>query len=222
MTKIWDLWIRLFHWSLAFLVLFLIISGTTGAGFYDWHRPAGEAVLVLLLFRFLWGLMGSSNVRLHHLVSNPIHALQHLFALFKSQPGQYRGHSPAGAWATLALLLCLSIQAGTGLFIADEDELIEGAFYGTFSSSTRDLLLTIHEWNATVLQVLLCLHVAMIALYFFVGRQNLLLPMITGKAHWRNSAAIPEVHFGKWWAGLVVIILSVLLISVIVGSPLPL
>jgi len=220
MTKVWDLWIRLFHWSLALLVLFLIISGLTGVGFYDWHRFAGEAVLVLLVFRLLWGLVGSSNVRLYRLFANPIHALRHLINLFKSQPTQYRGHSPAGAWATLLMLLCLSVQAGTGLFIADEDELIEGAYYGALPSTTSDVLMTIHHWNATILQIVISLHIVMIAMYFFFGRQNLLRPMITGKMRWHNSTSLPSETFGRWWIGLILLGGSILLNYVFTGWPL--
>ena len=70
-VRIWDIWVRLFHWSFAVSVVFMLISGGTGWLFFDWHRTVGEWVMVLVVFRILWGFVGSSNARLSKLLHSP-------------------------------------------------------------------------------------------------------------------------------------------------------
>ena len=77
----WDVWVRLFHWSLALAVGFQLLSGLTGFEFYEWHNRVGEIVLALVLFRLLWGVVGSPNARLSELVAGPRAVLAHFAPL---------------------------------------------------------------------------------------------------------------------------------------------
>ena len=203
--KIWDIWIRLFHWSLAFLVVFLLISGTTGWQFYEWHRTGGEVVFALVLFRLCWGLVGSSNARLHTLFANPRSALKHLSHLFRGNPAPERGHNAAGGWAVLTMLALIAFQAGSGLLIADEEEFIEGAFYGSLSYSLSAELLQLHKMNATAIKAIVVIHVLMVLLYFIRASQNLIKPMLTGTMKWPSQRDIPSVTFQKSLIGLVIL-----------------
>ncbi|MFK7853567.1 MAG: cytochrome b/b6 domain-containing protein [Granulosicoccus sp.] len=217
MVRVWDIWIRLFHWSIAISVVFMLISGATGWLFFDWHRLIGEWILALLVFRLLWGFLGSSNASLIHLVRSPKEALDHLLALFKRRLHSERGHNAAGGWAVLLMLLLLTIQAVTGFFIADEDELVEGALYGSLSSASTDLMYRIHHLNAELLQVVVIVHVAMVFTYLLYGRQNLILPMIHGSMQWLDNLDVPKVTFQRIWVGGVLFALSALLIGYIAG-----
>ena len=201
LVKIWDIWIRLFHWSLAALVLFLLISGTTGWQFYEWHRTAGETVLALLLFRLCWGLVGSDNARLTALVTKPLHALKHLVGLVKGRIPPERGHNSAGGWAVLAMLSLIGFQAISGLVIADEEEYIEGAFYGVLSDDLSYELLKLHIMNATIIKVVVAVHVLMILVYALRASHNLLTPMITGHIKWPSNVEVPYVGFQKGFVG---------------------
>lgn len=60
---VWDLPLRIFHWSLAVLVVAAIISGKIGGNAFDWHLPIGYAILTLLLFRLVWGIVGGYHAR---------------------------------------------------------------------------------------------------------------------------------------------------------------
>jgi len=202
--KIWDIWIRLFHWSLAACVLFLLVSGTTGWQFFEWHRSAGEIVLSLLFFRLCWGFVGSSNARLTSLFANPLNALQHLTALLKGHVPVERGHNAAGGWAVLLMLALIAFQAISGLLIADEEELIEGAFYGTLSSSMSTRLLHLHHLNATVIKVVVAVHIMMIAIYAIRASQNLLKPMLSGVMRWPANVEVPHVDFQRGLIGLLI------------------
>jgi len=216
-VRIWDIWIRLFHWSIAISVAFMLISGSTGWLFFDWHRTVGEWILALLVFRLLWGFFGSSNASLLNLVRSPKEALDHLLALFQRRLHSERGHNAAGGWAVLVMLLLLTIQAVTGFFIADEDELVEGALYGNLSSASTDLMYRIHHLNAELLQVVVIVHVAMVFAYLLYGRQNLILPMIHGSMQWLDNLDVPKVTFQRIWVGGVLFALSALLIGYITG-----
>ena len=210
---IWDIWIRLFHWSVAVSVVFMLVSGSTGWMFFDWHRTVGEAVMVLVGFRILWGIVGSSNARLWQLVRSPRAALGHFRDFFKRRLHSERGHNAAGSWAVLAMLAMIMVQAGTGFFIADEDELIEGALYGNLSSATSDLLYRIHRTNAELLQIVVIVHVIMVFAYLLFGRQNLISPMIHGSMTWLSSTPVPAVFFQSRWVGAVLLAICILLVG---------
>lgn len=213
LLPVWDIWIRLFHWSLALAVLLLLYTGLTGNLFFEWHRLLGEFVLLLILFRLFWGVVGSSNIRLSRLVRNPVQVLKHLRALISRDVPVEREHNAAGSWAVLAMLLLLGTQAITGMFIADEDEFIEGALYGSLDSGLSDWMYRVHMINAELIQVIVCLHVIMIAAYYFYARRNLLLPMVSGKLNWPDDTHLPAVSFQRWWIGLVCLLVSAALVG---------
>lgn len=200
--RVWDIWTRTFHWCFASAVIFLLISGETGWLFFDWHRSIGEFVLLLVVFRLLWGFFGSSNSRLLPLVSNPRLAFSHIVELIRGNALQVRGHNAAGGWAVLAMLLLVSFQAASGLFIADEDELIEGKFYGLIDYELSEKLLHLHHLNARFLIIFTCLHVFMILFYLLRARQNLIKPMITGQMLWKQSNTPPTIRWTPVWIGM--------------------
>lgn len=214
-VRIWDIWIRCFHWSLVATVLFLLFSGETGWQFYEWHRYAGEFVIFLLMFRIGWSMVGSSNASLPKLIVAPKRALLEIRNLVSGKTEAHRGHDAAGGWAVLALLLLISIQAITGIFIADEEELIEGAFYGGLSTQQTDWLLRIHHLNAGVLQLLVLLHVVVILAYAVRAGRNLLTPMITGFMRWPDTQKVVELRFQRPWIGLLLMLFCALVVGVL-------
>lgn len=208
---IWDIWIRLFHWTLATAIIFLLVSGETGWQFFEWHRLVGEGVLALVLFRVCWGLVGSSNASLIRLIASPRRAFLHLRHLVSGKVEPERGHNAAGGYAVLLMLLLIGFQATSGLFIADEDELIEGVFYGVLSSSASDQLYTLHHWNAGLIKAVVILHVLMVLIYLLRAGQNLVKPMFSGRIQWPQDTALPELRRGESVLGLVLFGCTVLL-----------
>lgn len=185
----------------------MLFSGKTGTLFFEWHRQVGEFVLALLLFRLIWGFVGSSNARLLPLMVSPRVALSHLRQLAQRRVKAERGHNAAGGWAVLLMLALLIFQAVSGIFIADEEELLEGRFYGVLSSSTTQQLLELHELNSGFLITFVIVHVLMILLYKLRAGQNLILPMITGKMQWPDSEKLPDYTAQRWWVGLLLLVL---------------
>lgn len=218
MIQVWDLWVRLFHWSLAASVGFLLISGETGVGFFDWHRLAGEVVLALLAFRLLWGLLGSDNARLRSLVQHPKHALGHLRQVLRRDVPQERGHNAAGGWAVLFMLGLVSLQALTGMFIADDEEWVSGAWYGVLPTDVSNTLYNIHHTNAELIKILVLVHIGMIVIYALYVGQNLVKGMITGRMRWDESRqAIPDVQFASVRKGCLMAAVVAVLVAWAVG-----
>ena len=215
--RIWDIWIRLFHWSLALAVGFLLYTGLTGNLFFDWHKTAGEFVLMLIVFRLVWGVVGSSNARLGQLIKSPVQAVKHLKQFAARDLPQERGHNAAGSWAVVAMLSIVGTQATTGLFIADEDEFLEGAFYGNVSSDFSDLLYRIHHINADLIKIIVALHIGMVVLYLLYAKVNLLKPMITGKFRWLSDKVAPDVKFQHWWVGALSLFFCAAAVGLLLG-----
>lgn len=178
---VWDLAVRVFHWALVALVVALIVSGKIGGNALDWHKRFGYAVLALVLFRILWGFVGGTHARFASFVRGPRHALSYLGEITGRTPARfYAGHNPLGGWSVVMMLLALGVQAGTGLF-SNDDIMIEGPLFKLVSKETSDSITGIHELNAYVVFALVGLHVAAILYYWLVKRDNLVLPMITGR-----------------------------------------
>ncbi len=217
LVRIWDIWVRAFHWSLAISVTFMLISGATGWLFFDWHRTIGEVVMMLVLFRLLWGIVGSDNARLLVLLNHPRKVLKHLNDLFKRRLHVERGHNAAGSWAVILIMAMIAVQAGTGFFIADEDELLEGALYGNLSGSVTDLLYRIHRTNADLLQIVAIVHVVMVLVYMVYGRQNLIMPMVTGSMKWLSDKVVPQIFFQANWVGVLALVISGAIVGYFAG-----
>jgi len=162
------------------------------------HRYIKAWVLVLLLFRVIWGFIGSSNTSLVGLIVNPLKAFSHLAQLLRGTTAQTRGHNAAGGWAVIIMLLAILFQAISGLFIADEDELIEGVFYGELSSGASEQLLHLHHLNAEFIMVLVAVHIAMIFFYLIRAGQNLIKPMLTGRMGWHADQQPPAARTVCW------------------------
>ncbi|MGD9209382.1 MAG: cytochrome b/b6 domain-containing protein [Desulfobacteraceae bacterium] len=197
-VMVWDLPTRLFHWILVFLVIISFVTGHTGGTAMDLHMQSGYAILVLLLFRLIWGWIGSHTSRFSFFVKGPKTVIQYATALLKKDSPQYLGHNPMGGWSIIALLATLMIQVITGLF-ANDDILTEGPLYIWVSKSTSDWLTGIHEANQGLITLLVALHVLAVFFYFFYKKENLIRPMITGVKQWhKNTTELSSV--GMWRA----------------------
>jgi cytochrome b len=212
-VRIWDLPTRLFHWSLVLLVAFSAITGEFGEDlplkFMDWHRLSGYAILALLLFRLVWGVIGSTHARFASFVRGPSAALRYVQEILGRAPAtRHLGHNPLGAWSVLGLLACLAVQVGSGLFIADEDLGVEGPFAKLVSSGVSDTLAEVHEGSFGVLLALIGLHLSAIAFYLFSKGENLVRPMITGLKQLPPEEGAGAAKGGHFLAGVLVMAMA--------------
>jgi len=184
----------------------MLFSGKTGNFFFDWHKPVGEFVLALIMFRIIWGFIGSSNAKLLPLMAGPSAVLVHLKELIAGRVKPERGHNAAGGWAVILILLLIGFQAVSGMLIADEEEFVEGRFYGLLDESTMFTLLSLHKANSNLLMTFVVVHILMIAIYRFWGKQNLLTAMITGRMKWPEDEPAKPYTPQRGWVGFCLVV----------------
>ncbi len=177
-VRVWDLPTRLFHWLLAAAVVGLVITGNLGGNWMTWHQRLGLAVLALLLFRLVWGLIGGHWSRFAQFVYSP----RTLWAYLRGHADARVdvGHSPLGALSVFALLAVLAAQVGTGL-ISDDEIAFVGPLAHLVSSDTAYAATAWHKgWGKVLLLSLVGLHLVAIAVYHWVLGKALVPPMVHG------------------------------------------
>ena len=178
MTRVWDLPTRIFHWALVLFTIGLAATGLIGGNAMLWHMRFGFAVLSLLLFRFVWGLIGGHWSRFASFIYAPGTVRAYLKG--EGKPEHSAGHNPLGAGSVFAMLLFLLAQVGSGL-VSDDDIATSGPLSKFVSNAVVSAATSYHKnVGKYVLLVLVVLHVAAIVFYLMKKRQNLIAPMIYG------------------------------------------
>jgi cytochrome b len=173
--RVWDWPVRLTHWGFA---LFIPLSWWTAENsLWAWHERSGIALLGLLLFRLIWGVIGTRTARFAAFVKGPGAVLAHL----RGKGGAIVGHNPLGALSVVALLAAIAAQVGMGLFAGDPYDGLTGPLNPLVGVSTADAITDWHESFYWVLGGLVALHLGAIAFYAIVRRANLVGPMVTGR-----------------------------------------
>lgn len=188
---VWDLPTRLFHWLLVAAVAGAWISGEKEA--FDWHMRFGYLALGLILFRILWGLIGSETARFSSFLRGPRDIAHHVAEL--RAPGRlapHVGHNPLGALAVVGLLALVGIQAASGLFTSD-GVLTDGPLVAHVSGRVAALARTIHLNNFNILLAIIALHVLAIFAYAGLKRLDLVRPMVTGRLAVSDDVAAPRI-----------------------------
>ena len=172
--NLWDLPTRVFHWLLVIAVGAALITGNLGGAALEWHGRIGLAIVGLIVFRVVWGLIGSSHARFASFLPTPASITAYL-------RGQWRGigHNPLGALSILGLLALIALQLSTGLF-GNDDIAFNGPLFALISKDLSDRLTGIHGLTSNALIALIALHLAAIGFYAHVKKDNLVKPMITG------------------------------------------
>jgi cytochrome b len=178
--KVWDLPVRLMHWGLVVAVLGAWLTRELEGDWFAWHTRFGYAVLLIAATRIVWGFVGTRHARFGDFVRGPRAILRYLREGTGADGQRIVGHNPLGALMVLAMLAMLLAQALFGLF-ANDEALETGPLYGYVSDDTSDLLTSLHERLFDVIAVAVAVHVAAALLYLWVKRENLILPMVTGR-----------------------------------------
>lgn len=193
--RVWDLPTRLFHWLLPVLVLGLWYTGTQGSLMLEWHFYLGYALIALIVFRLLWGIVGSRSARFSDFLYGP-KTVWHYVRHWRRPQTAYLGHNPIGGWMTVVMLVMLAATAITGLF-ANDDIFMSGPLASEVSYATQREMTGLHKWLFDGLLVLISLHVLAIVVYWLVRRENLLTPMITGRKQINSPKESDEIRFAS-------------------------
>lgn len=165
-VKVWDGFVRTFHWTTAGLV-FLAYFTTDGPRVV--HFDAGYAVFALALLRLMWGLVGPPYARFSSFVRGPRDVVAYLQSLREGHPRRYLGHNPAGAAMIVIILLLLVIVPVSG-WLSTTD-----AYFGV------PWVDHLHHMSGHLLMILVGVHVAGVVVSSWLHRENLIIGMITGR-----------------------------------------
>jgi cytochrome b len=171
----------------------------------EWHKKLGYFVLGLILFRILWGIVGSQHARFASFVRGPATIIQYLRDIKNPTAPRWLGHNPLGALSVIAFLTVVGLQAATGLF-ADDEILMSGPYAESVSKAVSDLLTNIHKINSKVIIGLVVAHLLAIGYYVFIKHDNLVKPMITGEKSSNDGQfqpVLPENARPIWLSWLV-------------------
>ncbi|MBU3610381.1 cytochrome b/b6 domain-containing protein [Polynucleobacter wuianus] len=173
--RVWDLPIRLFHWLLVLCITGSLITINLGDSVIEYHAYFGYSILTLLIFRIIWGFVGSRHARFASFFPTRAGILEYL----QGKSPRMLGHNPIGALSVFALLFVLSVQVFTGLFVDDEIA-FQGPLAKYVPNAVVSFLSEIHEGNQVVIYTLIAIHIAAIWFYKRYKGENLIKPMISG------------------------------------------
>jgi len=177
-VAVWDLPTRVFHWTFAgaFAVAFLTLGEDR---WLDVHVFAGYLALAALLFRVVWGLLGSEFARFDAFAYGWRTVARHLRDLFVQRTRRYLGHNPAGSWAIFALLGLGFVITVSGIAALGTEE-GHGPLAGVFAPALDTPFKWIHANLAWLMLVLIGVHVSGVVVESFMHRESLTLAMLTG------------------------------------------
>jgi len=175
-VKVWDPLIRIFHWSLVF---FFILAYITEDDWMTIHSYAGYCIAFLVLFRLIWGFIGTRHARFSDFIIPPADVIVYGKQLLHGKARRYLGHNPAGAAMIVTMLSTISITVVSGVFLYATEGY--GPLANTFFASwSDDFLEDIHELSANFTLLMVAVHVGGVLLSSFLHRENLVRAMISG------------------------------------------
>ena len=163
--RVWDPFVRLFHWSLVILLFanaFIIDDES------DLHEWIGYAILALVAARILWGFAGTTYARFASFPPSFSGALDQVTEIATGRTHLHKGHTPLGAWMIYNLLLTIAVIGISGCLMTTD------MFWGVEWPEN------VHEAAVIWAEISVVLHIA--AVVFESRRTHINLPraMVTG------------------------------------------
>lgn len=217
-AALWDVPVRVTHWSFAALLPVLWWSAETGR--LDLHTTLGLVMLGLVAFRVMWGVVGSKTARFASFLRGPRTVLAYTRGLRGGTNAPVIGHNPLGGWSVAALLGLLALQVTLGLFAQDTDAVQSGPLNYRVSWDVATALTEAHEVVFNLIIGFVALHVGAIAYYRVVKADDLVRPMLTGRKSFPAGTAVPALA-PLWRAAACAALAVALAWWVSTGGPLP-
>lgn len=182
-VKVWDLFVRVFHWSLVLSFFVAYFTEDEAMGLHIW---AGYLVFGLVVLRLVWGFLGSEYARFSNFVRGPASILNHLKQLMTGAGQRYIGHNPAGGAMIVALLFSLLLATATGMlmFGAENPASALGGLataLGILGEAGAETFEEVHEFFANLTLFLVAIHVSGVVVESLRHRENLARAMMTGR-----------------------------------------
>jgi cytochrome b len=186
---IWDIPTRLFHWLLVGLIFFQWLTVEILDDAIKLHMYGGYTLLGLVLFRIIWGFVGTTYARFSNFIYSLTDIIAYCRQLASKDSEPYSGHNPMGGIAVILLLSLVLLQAVSGLFITD-DIFSSGPYYSAVSGQIQDIMATIHHRVFDILLIFIVIHVLTVVVYVFYKQQPIVSAMVHGKKPSTQDEAI--------------------------------
>lgn len=191
-VTVWDLPTRVFHWALVVVLSVAYLTGGEEGRWFTVHVLAAYAVAALLLFRAIWGIIGSPRSRFSDFVHGWPAVRDYAAKLARLAPPRSIGHNPLGGWMVVALLAVLAATVATGLVAGERGE-AAGPLLGVLVPlSLGDAAGEVHELLANLVLALAVAHVAAVFVDWALTGENLVASMIHGRKTLDHEAARRE------------------------------
>lgn len=208
---VWDLPVRVFHWTLATAFVGAYLTHRLGVNYFRYHLWCGYAVIVLIAFRLIWGVVGTHHAQFAKFVRGPVTTLHYAWSWLR-HPREHPvghnphvGHNPLGGWMVIALLTMLLAQALTGLFGNDEIFNV-GPLYAYVDNDTSLRLTSLHRELFWWLAAAVALHVLAVFIHLIFKKENLIKAMVTGSKPADRVAAHDAIQSSRTGLALVLVI----------------
>jgi cytochrome b len=189
--KVWDAFVRIFHWSLVAGFLLAFLSGEFH--FPLLHQWIGYGLCMLILARIYWGFRGSQFARFRSFLFSWQETQTYIRSMFTGRPKHYLGHNPAGALMVFALLGLISATLASGLLTLSVID-FEGPLLflaNRVSDETSYCIRDIHNLLPFMGLILVGLHLLGVWSGSWLHRENLIRAMITGYKNY------PSEHYNE-------------------------
>lgn len=219
--KVWDLPVRLFHWTLVGSFLGACVTNRLGVSYFKYHVWCGYVVIVLVSFRILWGFVGTYHAQFQNFLRGPVATLRYASKLVRGRASSHLGHNPLGAWMVVFLLIGLGVQAVSGLF--GNDEIFNtGPLAGLVTKEMSLRLTSLHRHLFYWIAAAIALHVLAVFAHRMFDQSDLVRAMFTGRKQRRSAADADDISSSRsWLAVLLTIALAGTLAFVVTHAPIP-
>ena len=181
MVRVWDLPTRLFHWLLVLAVSAALLTGFVAPEWWlGLHLTAGYAIVLLLVFRFVWGIFGTEYARLSNMASATRGFWNYVRGLAMLRPPHYFGHNPAGVLMIFGFLTVFIVLVVTGLMIEGGEEK-QGPLAGVTTYALGHGAKEVHEALALLVLLMIGIHIAGVIVESWLQSVNLVRGMIDGR-----------------------------------------
>lgn len=175
-TKVWDIFIRLFHWSFALAVVLAWLSHEWRGTGRTWHEWFGYAALGLAALRIIWGFVGSKYARFSQFLHWPVQYFRYLHNVFTGKEARYLGHNPLGGLMIIALIVVVIATGITGYYLTDRTSILFGLGHRAQEE--------VHEILGNLFVILVPLHILGVIWESLRHKENLTWSMVTG---WKKN-----------------------------------
>ncbi len=181
---VWDFPVRVFHWLLVISFAGAWLTSESESQQMI-HYAFGYSACALVLFRVIWGLVGTRYARFTEFIKGPAATVRHIKSLLTDNQHLGLGHNPVGALAMVSLMVLILLIGLTGYWSVKE-------FLG-------DLMIGAHETISSIALGVVLIHMAAAIIMSFMQKENLILSMFTGK---KEGAIEQEIQYPMYWVGI--------------------